>query len=394
MACQMLDTAGGIGSVAVGVEPAAVLLLHAFVRQLDTGAPTSVALGWIGATRSRQALEKFCAQRRLFLPPFDWGMRQPTCCSILGGSRGRVPCSLPTWTSCVLVHYAVLAPSNHSTQPWKFRVHDAVLGTGGPRAGPAAGVIRGSRAGHQPRRGPLPPARGSRRFGRHLLVDTFPDPDDRDLVARAAGGGGPRRRRAPPLRRHPRRHTSRFPFDDRGLAARFEDLRRAVVAEGPGSARSRTKRRIACRSWPRATAACSAMHFRHELAVGAPNHRRTATGVPGYAQGVGDVASLFGPFVVHNFDLGRVQSARDRALSRRRCCWCLGRADEPTDWLTTGRALARLLLTATRAAVVPEPTRRAGRPARRLARPWAARRASWSCGWATDVTHVQPRAAT
>jgi nitroreductase len=254
-----------------------------------------------------------------------------------------------------LVHYAVLAPSGHNTQPWKFRVHDGVLELRADRSralpvcDPADRelvISLGAALFHL--------RVAARRFGRHLLVETLPDPDDRDLVARCRLGA-----EEPPTTEErrlfaaiPRRRTSRFPFDDRVVTLPVsEDLRRAVVAEGAWvcQVEDEVKASLADLVAEGDRRLLGDARFRHELARWVhPNHSSHRDGVPGYAQGVGDVASLFGPFVVRNFDLGKGQSARDHELALAAPLLLVigSSADEPSDWLTTGQALARLLLTA------------------------------------------------
>lgn len=254
-----------------------------------------------------------------------------------------------------LVHYAVLAPSGHNTQPWKFRLHDGVL------------ELRADRSRALPVCDPadreLVISLGAalfylriaaRRFGRHLLVETFPQPDDRDLVAVARLGP-----EEPPTmaERHlfaaiPRRRTSRFPFEDRVVTLPVaDDLRRAVIAEGAWVCQvaDELKSALAELVAEGDRRLLADERFRHELAEWVhPNNSSHRDGVPGYAQGVGDVASLFGPFVVRNFDLGPTQAARDHdlALAAPLLLVLGSNADEPADWLATGQALARLLLTA------------------------------------------------
>lgn len=254
-----------------------------------------------------------------------------------------------------LVHYAVLAPSGHNTQPWKFRLHHdhLELRADRSRALPVCDpadrelvISLGAALFHL--------RIAARRFGRHLVVDTFPEAGDRDLVARARLG-----REEPPTAEErrlfaaiPRRRTSRFPFEDRRVTLPVaEDVRRAALAEGAWALRVTEDEQSALADLiaegdrrllgdPR---------FRRELAEWVhPNQSERRDGVPGFAQGVGDIASLFGPFVVRNFDLGPTQAVRDHALAESApLLLVLGSdGDEPADWLVTGQALARLLLTA------------------------------------------------
>ena len=254
-----------------------------------------------------------------------------------------------------LVHYAVLAPSGHNTQPWRFRLHDDGLDL---RADRSRALPVGDPADRE-----LLISLGAalfhlriaaRRFGRHLMVRTFPSADDRDLVARVRLGAD-----EPPAaweRRLfaaiPQRRTCRLPFDDRVVAFPVaEDLRRAAVAEGVWACQvtDEAKAMLADLVAEGDRQLLADPQIRRELAGWVhPNRSERRDGVPGHAQGVGDVASLFGPFVLRNFNVGPALAARDHELALAApLLLVLGsNADEPADWLATGQGLARLLLTA------------------------------------------------
>jgi nitroreductase len=253
------------------------------------------------------------------------------------------------------VHYAVIAPSGHNTQPWKFRLHDDALELRADRSralpvcDPADRelvISLGAALFHL--------RVAARRFGRVLEVEAFPDADDRDLVARARLGA---ERPPTPEERHlfaaiPRRRTSRFPFEDRVVALPVaEQVRKAALAEGAWTCQvsADDKSALAELVAEGDRRLLGDARFRRELAEWVhPNQSEHRDGVPGYAQGVGDLASLFGPFVVRHFDLGPAQATRDRDLAEAApLLLVLGTdADEPADWLVAGQSLARLLLTA------------------------------------------------
>ena len=254
-----------------------------------------------------------------------------------------------------LVHYAVLAPSGHNTQPWRFRLRGDALEL---RADRSRALPVGDPADRE-----IVMSLGAalfhlrlaaRRFGHHLLVRTFPGLDDRDLVASVQLGAD-----EPPtaLERRlfaviPRRHTCRLPFEARVVSFPVvEDLRRAAAAEGAWAWRATDE--------AQATLAdlvaegdrrlLADRRFRRELAAWLhPNHSTQRDGVPGHAQGAGDIASVFAPFVLRNFDVGPAQAVRDHDLALAApLLLVLGSdADQSADWLVAGQALARLLLTA------------------------------------------------
>lgn len=70
--------------------------------------------------------------------------------------------------------------------------------------------------------------------------------------------------------------------------------------------------------------------------------------MPGYAFGLGNLASYAGPLVVRTFDWGEGQAARDRQLAEGSPVLAvLGtHADLPPLWLAAGQALDHVLLRA------------------------------------------------
>lgn len=88
--------------------------------------------------------------------------------------------------------------------------------------------------------------------------------------------------------------------------------------------------------------------FRRELASWIhPNRNHTMDGMPGYAFGFSDAMSYLGPFVLRTFDMGKGQAVKDTELATGSILTILGTdSDKPIDWLATGIALSKLLLTA------------------------------------------------
>jgi hypothetical protein len=90
--------------------------------------------------------------------------------------------------------------------------------------------------------------------------------------------------------------------------------------------------------------------FRRELAAWVhPNRSTSGDGMPGYAFGVGDLASRLGPVVIRTFDIGKGAAARDRELAAGSpALLVLGTLrDNPRAWMQAGQALGRVLLRAT-----------------------------------------------
>lgn len=261
------------------------------------------------------------------------------------------------WT--FLIRHAVLAPSSHNAQPWRFRLEgDALeLLADRTRAQPVSDpsdrelvISCGAALGTM--------EIAARAHGVALDVTELPEVRRPDVLARVRFGMAVSGAEAQSARRLyaaiPLRHTNRHPFDStpisgpdlaalQGQAARFGIEVRFLVDEGQ-------KRRIA-----ELVAAADRIlgrrpEFRRELADWLHTNDRSARdGIPAHAQGLGPLASLIGPFVARNFDWGPLKAARDQelALASAALAVLVSPADTPKLWLATGRALAHLLLEAT-----------------------------------------------
>jgi len=262
------------------------------------------------------------------------------------------------WKLAWLVRWAVLAPSGHNTQPWIFRVENETLELYADRTR-ALPVV-------DPEDRELTISCGAalfhlwlalRHFGHAGDVELQPEIGNVDLLARVRLGEvrQPRAEEELLFTQIRRRHTHRGPFDPRplspGLIAALqaaaaeegawlhvlegEEIRGAVaglIAEGD---------RL---QW-------SNPDFRRELAAWThPNHSRSQDGIPGYALGMSEAASLASPLLVRTFDLGQGRAARDRELAAGSPVLAvLGTDEEDTlAWLEAGEALARVLLRARR----------------------------------------------
>lgn len=253
-----------------------------------------------------------------------------------------------------LLQYAVLAPSGHNTQPWLFRVADDHIDLFADRkrrlpvvdpddreliisCGAALMNLRlaMTHSGYQP------------------LVAAFPDPGQPDLLARVSRGAAtrPGELEEALFLVIPVRHTNRHRFEDRPLPAGLaEALREAAEAEGAWLhpvEREAERHELAnlIAEGDRLQGADAA--FRRELAEWVhPNRSDSRDGLPGYAQGMGDLLSYLGPFVVRTFDWGTGQAAMDRQLAEGSPgLTVLGTPEDyPAAWLAAGQALQRVLL--------------------------------------------------
>jgi nitroreductase len=255
-----------------------------------------------------------------------------------------------------LLRYALLAPSSHNTQPWRFTILSDAHGD--------TLELRADRTRSLPVADPedreLTISCGAalanlrltmRHFGLSDETRLLPDPTDSDLLAHiaVAGAHAPTPAQDALFRQIPRRHTNRQPFDAGTLPpdllvalateARAEGAWLHVVATE--AARSGIADLIAegdRQQWDDPA-------FRHELASWL-HPARSGDGLAGYSLGIG-------PLIVRAFDLGDGQAATDHDLAfAAPALAVLGTADDtPAAWLMAGQALARVLLRASAADV-------------------------------------------
>jgi nitroreductase len=256
-----------------------------------------------------------------------------------------------------LLRYAVLAPSGHNTQPWRFRIAGdrLELYADRTRALPvvdpedrALTISCGAALGHL--------RAAIRHFGYAGDVHAFPDPADADLLA-SVGLGRPAA--ADPEEDElfcaiPRRHTNRTAFAPRPVPeVVLADLQEVAAREAVSLHVVRdagVRHRLAQLVVEGDRVQFGDRRFRRELAAWMHSNRALRRdGMPGYAQGLGDLPSLVSPLVVRIFDVGGGQAARDRQLAEGSPVLAVfGTAgDTPPAWLATGQALSAVLLRAT-----------------------------------------------
>jgi hypothetical protein len=255
-----------------------------------------------------------------------------------------------------LLHYAVLAPSIHNTQPWLFALQPEALELHADRSLALPVVDPEDREQSISCGAALLHLRlALQHFGAAGEVTIVPEPGRPDVLARVLFGAPyrPSEEDDELFYAMPQRRTFRYRFDERAVPAPIlSDLQGAAQREG---------------AWlhvveeDHARAALGALiddaerqqwadpRFRRELAAWLhPNRSRKRDGMPGAALGLGDVASVAGSLVVRTFDWGGGQAARDHQLAAGSPVLAvLGTADDtPAAWVSAGQALARVLLTA------------------------------------------------
>jgi|GEM_PF-70654 len=260
------------------------------------------------------------------------------------------------------LRYAILAPSSHNTQPWRFvSAGDTIeLLADRTRALPVADpddrelVISCGAALHHLRL-------AMRCFGIPETTEILPDPAQPDLLARVVARGP----RPQPTELDHRllaaivtRRTNRRAFDSRAVApAVVQALAAAARAEGAEAAFTADegiRRSIAAMVAEADLVQLHDKRFRRELAAWMHHSRtRSRDGIPGYAFGISEIESIAAPAVVRTFDLGNGRAARDQSLAAHSPVLGVlgGRTDDPPGWLAVGQALSAVALTATAANV-------------------------------------------
>lgn len=254
------------------------------------------------------------------------------------------------------IRYAVLAPSSHNTQPWRFTVDGSVLGLYRDPARRLPVVDPDDREQIISCGAALLTLRTAlAHFGRDVAVRPFPRGPGADLLARVTvtgDSGSPDARTADLFAAILQRHTSRHAFvgpvpepvvAELCWAAELEGGRLCVV---PPDHQADVAYMIADADLTQ----MDDPRFRRELAHWMRgNHTRRGDGIPGAALGLTELQSMMGPLVVRTFDVGMAQAAKDQELVRHSPVLAVLTTDRDDrhGWLAAGQALQRVLLEAT-----------------------------------------------
>jgi nitroreductase len=228
-----------------------------------------------------------------------------------------------------LLHYAVLAPSGHNTQPWLFKIDGGAVELYADRSRALPVVDPDDRELTSSCGAALLHLRVAlRHFGYMGTINPFPDPEDPDLLARVRLG----KSREASTEEHAlfqaitMRRTNRQAFEQREVPAPvLVALQEMAHAEGTWFYvaqdeydRSALVNLVALADrmqWADA-------HFRRELVARMRSKRsQRRDGIPGYALSLGDLASYVGPVLARTFDV-----------------------DTAYDWFMAGQAVERILL--------------------------------------------------
>lgn len=256
-----------------------------------------------------------------------------------------------------VLNYAILAPSGHNSQPWLFRVAEEAIELHADRSRALPVVDPDDRELIISCGAALFHCRLAMRFyGLGELTELLPSSVNADFLARISPTGSyePTDDDRALFAAITNRHTNRLPYartqvPTEHVAAMIND----VLAEGAWFRHiheGEEKHAVADMIGQADQIQASDKRFRRELASWLhPNRSKSGDGIPGYAMGIGELASYVGPLVVRTFDWGEGQAAKDRQLAEGSpLLFCIGTdEDTPLAWLHAGQALARVLLRAT-----------------------------------------------
>ncbi len=254
-----------------------------------------------------------------------------------------------------LVRYAILAPSSHNAQPWRFRVHANYIDLLADR-GRSLHVI-------DPMDRQLLMSCGAallnlriamRRFGWADVVQAFPDSTNNNLLARIAPGEPhqPGRADLGLFDAIPLRHTNRKPFELRPVSQTIADeliaaceQEQAWLVRMHPSAKYAAAELIAVADRDQ----LSNKAFRRELSEWlVSNTSQRGDGIPGYSKSYGPTTSYGTSLLVRTFDVGGSVAAKERELAEGSPMLAvLGtNYDDAIAWFAAGQAMQRMLLTA------------------------------------------------
>lgn len=254
------------------------------------------------------------------------------------------------------LRYAILAPSGHNGQPWRFRLDGDVLQVFADRSRALPTIdpldrellITCSATVHLTRT-------ALEHFGYHPQVQLLPDVNQPDLLATLRLG----ERGELPLDCElfdaiTARHSNRTRYQTRPLpTAQLTRLVAAAEEEGAWLESITDKSAIAAAADLIAEGDRTKWRereFRQELAERIiPNRGDRRDGMPGYAFGLPGPLARLAPVVVRHVDLGRARARSDRALTLATPALAIigTDCDDPSAWMAAGQAMSHVLLRGT-----------------------------------------------
>lgn len=255
-----------------------------------------------------------------------------------------------------LLNYAVLAPSGHNTQPWLFRLSADHLDliADRTRALPVVDpydreltISCGAALDHLITAG--------RYYGSEIEVVVNPDANDTDLLARCriVGEVKPSNTDKALFDSIPRRRTTRMNFENRALPNDVSEqciqLAEQVGVELSLITDYGQRDEISDLVAEGDLLQFSNPSFRRELASWVHSRRSyNKDGMSGSGFGMPDILSPLGALVIRTFDLGNGVAAGDKEKILKgspTLAVFSSPEDSSEDWIRTGRALSKVLLT-------------------------------------------------
>ena len=254
-----------------------------------------------------------------------------------------------------LLRFAILAPSSHNTQPWRFRIKDCQVELLADRERTLPVIDPLHRQLFMSCGAALLNLRiAMRRFGWADVVHELPADGDADVLARIRMGVShqPGRDDYSLCNAIPLRRTNRQPFEMRPVSKLIADkLAKACQAEGAWLVRLLPKAKYAAAELIAAAdrEQLADRMFRRELSqwlISNVSHR--GDGIPGRSKSYGPTTSFGTGVLVRTFDVGGSVAAKERDLvAGSPMLAVLGASyDDPIGWLRVGQAMQRMLLTA------------------------------------------------
>jgi hypothetical protein len=255
-----------------------------------------------------------------------------------------------------LLRYAILAPSNHNTQPWLFEIRGGEVAIFADRTRTLPVSDSNDRE--------LLISCGAalffletaaRAFGFDVLIKRFPQEHDPDLVAVVAIGKRSTKRAGRPelFEAITSRRTNRSKFSNHQLSPASElAIEAATSANGVRATwiSSRNDRVTLAHLIGLADRAqFEDRAFRKELSSWVnPDRASKPDGLPAKSIGFDSPWNFVAPLLIRTFDLGPGKSRIDEALIQSSAAIMVLSTgfDKPIDWVRTGEALAAALLTA------------------------------------------------
>ncbi len=271
-------------------------------------------------------------------------------------TTNRVYSKLNKETFRELLEYAVLAPSGHNTQPWLFRFDEQdnlLLMADRTRALPIVDphdremtISCGALLDHL--------EVTAQAHGRAVKIDICPNTNDDTLARVSLGADGPQHMQdlfaAIPIRR-----TTRVKFENKNLPEELAVQCKGIVEQF--GAELTLISDIECRSSIADLVAqgdriqFSDPNFRRELADWIHSRRQASQdGMSGSSFGMPDILSPVGALAIRTFDLGNGIAAKDKDKILKgspTLAVFSSPKDSSENWMQTGRALSRVLLTLT-----------------------------------------------